>query len=99
MTSPHEALVERVAKAMWSAEFEEVTYPWAQRSPEEKFSYLIMAHAVLAEVLRTLETVTEGMLQAMIEALPEDHPMLASERWLAMLHASPLTPPTKAPQE
>ena len=99
MTSPHEALVERVAKAMWSAEFEEVTYPWAQRSPEERFSYLIMARAVLAETLRTLETVTEEMLDAMVAAMPEDRPMLAIERWLAILHASSLTPPTKASQE
>ena len=45
--------------------------------------------AVLAEVLRTLETVTPEMVQAW----NDDEESTAHSDWLSMLHASPLEPP------
>ena len=43
----------------------------------------------LAEVLRTLETVTPAMLKAW----EDDEESTAHSDWLCMLHASPLSPP------
>jgi hypothetical protein len=52
--------------------------------------------AVLAEVLRTLETVTPEMGQAYLLAPRQgSHEYYGSTYWLAMLRASSLTPPPK----
>ena len=50
-------------------------------------------HAVLAEVLRTLETVTPEMFRAWGRAATLRTGDGATRDWLAMLHASPLAPP------
>jgi hypothetical protein len=59
-------------------------------------------HIILREVLRTLETVTNDMVKAWVDertpdeiAFPTDHEY-ASGSWLAMLHASPLSPPEQS---
>lgn len=54
--------------------------------------------AVLAEVLRTLETVTPEMADAFMKSpIEASKSPYGSRYWLAMLRASPLTPPAGAP--
>ena len=85
MTS-YEELRSRVAKAISGSG---VTFPRSIRQ----------ADAALAEVFHTLETVTPEMVKAWDNTLDKnDFPTsedYASSDWLAMLHASPLTPPPK----
>jgi hypothetical protein len=79
--SAYEELVERCVRATWDA----------KDARPARFSAAARRHdtrVILAEVLRTLETVTPEMWDALPpRALDFD------EAYLAMLRASPITPP------
>ena len=78
----HEALVRHLAKIIQGSE---VPAPWA----------LSDAHAILAEVHRTLSTVTERMQRGGLNCGVDwnGHLIEATDHvWSAMLAASPITP-------
>jgi hypothetical protein len=95
--SAYDELVERCAKACRKRQIERTSTGRAfdpDVPPTE--AELDNARAILAEVERTLETVTPEMIDAW-ETTPDfggKIPVYERE-WLNMLHASPLFPPDK----
>lgn len=78
--SAYEELVERCARAICN---DEPRLPWNEASAEDCRK---ASRAVLAEVLRTLETVTPEMEREM-------EPPMNVQDWRVVLHASPITTP------
>lgn len=102
--SAYAELVERLL-GIWAGELNEGSSPDAQiKWPDdwtvsEQSKMLGIMAAMIAEVLRTLETVTPEMVAAWVdERITEEIAFPTSEEyasasWLAMLRASPLSPP------
>lgn len=89
--SAYDELVDRAAEAIWMAEPVRIGSrrhtKWIDESEDTHDHYRPLAAASLAEVLRTLETVTPEMTDA-------DYFIESDEAiYLAMLRASPLSPP------
>lgn len=89
--SAYEELVERCGRAIMVRELRPHT-AWSViddkwREPARAEKYKLLARDVLAEVLRTLSTVTPEVPEPSTEAID------MGDLWLAMLRASPLTPP------
>ena len=94
--SAYDELVERCAKLEIANHKEKC--PWSEEAEVTTY-WRDSARLVLAEVRRTLETVTPEMVEAWVDEPTPDQIAFPTSReyaegsWLAMLHVSPLEPP------
>lgn len=87
--SPYEELRERCARELFLDVHPDQS--WTRISDFRKTDYRGHAQAVLAEVSRTLETVTPGMYASASDHMVSAHDAYAA--WQSMRLASPLTAP------